>query len=105
MEKIVLRKTIKEKKLVRYCFDYTEGLNKYFSGNDFEIEYPIEVDKIPDSVLNIPFVACLIHIVWLTHSVLDVPIIDFDFFNSLPKLKEAYSNMFGGNIFLGNIIA
>lgn len=86
-----------------YVFSTSTGLSKYFSGKDFIIEYPEDISTVPDSVLAIPFVACILPIIWLTNSKLALSELDEDFYHCIPKIKKGYEEMYPESVFGGEI--
>ena len=105
MEKIELLEIIKYNEMVTFNFSYTKGLSQFFTGRKFTIHYPINIDDVPDSILAIPFLSNIIQLTWVTGSTVIVPSLDKDFYDSLPELKKAYSNMFPEVDFCGDIVS
>lgn len=105
MEKIELLEIIKHNEMVTFHFSCTKGLSQFFTGRKFTIHYPIRIDDVPDSILTIPFLSNVIQLVWVSGSTIIVPSLDKDFYDSLPELKKAYSNMFPEVNFSGNIVS
>lgn len=94
MQRITLLRIEKNKNQINYVFEKTEGLDKYFSGKDFFIEYPVDVESVPNSMLAIPFVCNVLPIMWLTNCELIVSELDLSFYNCIPNLKKGYEKMF-----------
>lgn len=103
MERITLQTILKSDTAITYDFFTTEGLNKYFSGKSFTIEYPVDISDVPESVLAVPFVCNVLPIVWLTDSELALPELDKDFFKCIQNVKKGYEVMFPESIFAGEI--
>lgn len=104
MEHIVLSKVEKQGNQLRYIFQVSEGLNRFFSGKPFIIEYPFSVDDIPDSVVAIPFVSSVLPLIWLIGGTLEVESLDQTFYLCLPKLKHGYERMYPELDFPGTIL-
>ena len=104
MEKIELLGITKNDNVITFDFSYTQGLSKYFTGRKFTIHYPIDIKDVPDSILVIPFLSNLIQLAWITDSVMKVPSLDKDFYDSLPKLKNALAQMFPETNFAGELV-
>lgn len=105
MSYIQLDKIIKEKNTLKYDFHVSDDLKKYFSGEQFFIEYPENIENLPDCVAAVPFCANVLPITFLTHADLNVPEIDEWFINCIPKIRRSYSFMFNGADFSGNFNA
>lgn len=103
MEEIRLQAVIVEGSALRYQFSVTEGLEKFFSGKPFVIEYPVDISGVPEAVLTVPFVSNVLPIVWLTDSKLILPALDKDFFDCIPNVKKGYETMFPESVFAGEV--
>lgn len=101
--KIVLKDINKRYNRIRYIFNVSDDLKKYFSGKDFIIEYPESIENVPDSVLAVPFVCNVLPIIWLTNSVLEIDGLDKSFYESIPEFKKGYIKMFPEASFQGEI--
>lgn len=109
MEWIRLLNIQKEKNRIEYDFRVSEGLSRFFSGKPFVIEYPEEIETVPDAVAAVPFVSCVIPMIWVTGAVLEVSELDKAFWDCLPKLKKGYEAMypettFSGELHVGEIV-
>lgn len=58
-----------------------------------EIDYDISIEKVPDSVAIIPFVANFIPMVWLFDAEMHIPDIDKAYYESIPEFKKGFENM------------
>lgn len=105
MERIILNEIKKEENVISYVFEVSSGLEKYFSGKPFSIEYQENVTAVPDSVAAIPFVCCVLPIIWLSNSELIVDEIDKAFYDCIPEVRKGYETMFPEAEFLGEIVA
>ncbi|MBQ6217768.1 MAG: hypothetical protein IJK53_10340 [Erysipelotrichaceae bacterium] len=103
MEEIILSRIDKTENTLFYEFHVTENLERFFSGKSFQIQYPDNIEMIPDSIASIPFVCSVLPIVWLTDSVLTVSELDESFYNCIPEVKNGYENMYSETTFLGKI--
>lgn len=96
--------------VLRVAFDVSVELEQYFSElRVFEIEYSEDVSAVPESVLVIPFVCDVLPIVWLTDATLEIPQLDKEFYESIPKIRQGYVEMspmldFKGAMAVGEII-
>lgn len=106
MESIRLDKVIVEGKKVTYLFTPSLGLEKYFrKDNKMFIEYDIELNDIPKSILTIPFVSIILPIIWSTNSILWIEEIDRTFYDSIKKLKNAYQELYPHFKFRGTVVS
>lgn len=103
MEQIVLRVIQRNKNTITFDFSVTEGLEKYFSGKPFVVEYPVDISGVPEAVLAVPFVSNVLPIIWLTDSKLVLPTLDKDFFDCIPNVKKGYETMFPESVFAGEV--
>lgn len=103
MESIKLNKIIKNKNLISFDYTVTPNLKKYFSEKAFVIEYPDNIENIPDAILAIPFVCNVLPIVWFTDSEFIIDELDEAFYNSIPEFKKGYITMYPRVNFLGKL--
>lgn len=86
--------------------DYSVGneLKKYFNlDEDFFVEYEEDMSSVPKAIAVIPFIVNVLPIIWLTDSVLEVNELDETFYNSIPKFKQGYIDMYPNVKFKGHI--
>ncbi|MCK6608011.1 MAG: hypothetical protein L6Q46_06860 [Flavobacterium sp.] len=92
---IILTKTIRnlnENKVV--YFQETEvKFQPYFNENLF-VQYDFDLSDIPDSILNIPFVANLYPICWFLGATLKVKTLDENFYLSIEKIKQEFAKFY-----------
>lgn len=103
MDAITLKRINKRNNTISFDFNVTDGLNRFFTDKPFEIEYPENIESVPDSVAAIPFVCNVLPIIWLTNSTLRLPALDKDFFECIPDVKKGYQNMFPESTFAGEL--
>ncbi|MDG5472616.1 peptidase [Jeotgalibacillus sp. ET6] len=109
-KEVVLEKLVTNQKRVDFYFNVKGGIQKYFKkSKHLFFKYNLDIEEVPTSILTIPFIANIIPLVWLTNSKIIVPELDRAFYDCLPKLKEAYQDMFpevklGGEISVSSII-
>ena len=104
MDEIILNKIEKNKNIIKYSFCISDGYKDFFTGKPFVIEYPENIESVPDSILAIPFVANVIPIIWITNGTLRIKELDEDFYNCLPDVKKGYETMFPETTFGGKLI-
>lgn len=103
MDEITLNKIEKKENIIKYSFYASDGYKDFFTGKQFVIEYPENIESVPDSILAIPFVANVIPIIWITNGTLNIKELDEDFFNCLPNVKKGYETMFPETAFRGKL--
>lgn len=104
MEKIKVDNIRKNERIIEYDFSVTEELQKYFSEEPFIIEYPENIECVPDAIAVIPFVCNVLPIIWLTDSKLVLPELDEAFFQCIPNVKKGYETMFPESEFKGEVL-
>lgn len=109
MSNIVLNEIIKKNNRISYKYNISKDLEGYFSPDEYFIEYPFNIEDIPDSILAIPFVSNLITFSWLFNVNLYVNELDKDFFECLPIIEKNFRIMhkdanLKGNLIVKNVI-
>ena len=83
---------------VRYFYTSPLGFNKYLSFKEgpLFVEYPKDcnLSQVPEGILAIPFVGCMLSVSMLLNMRIEVPELDKTFFNCLPDIKKAYKEMY-----------
>lgn len=106
IELVAIQKT---RNTLCYDFRYSEALAPYFTGREFTLTYPEDIEQVPDAVLAIPFAANTLQISWLADCELIIPQLDRDFYESIPNFLEGFKNMypeanFAGKLTVGEIV-
>lgn len=104
MNEIVLERIDKDGCTISYDFSVSLELRRFFSGERFVIDYPINVSDVPDAVAAVPFVCNVLPIIWLTNSTLYLPELDQDFYECIPYVKAGYEKLFPESAFLGKVV-
>ena len=95
MEWIKLKEMRVSTQRVDYYFDASEPLKKWFLPDlHMFVQYDFAVQTIPAGILIIPFLGNVMQIAWLTDAQVFVDTIDKTFFESLPRLRDAYRKMY-----------
>lgn len=103
MDWIKLEQIQKDSNTIIFHFSVSQGLQRFFSDSLFRIDYPFSVLSIPDAVLTVPFVCCVLPIIWITNANLIVPELDKAFYECIPNVKAGYQEMYPETAFLGSI--
>lgn len=104
MNEITLKSIEKKENIIKYAFSISDGYEEIFTDKPFIIEYPENIESVPDSIAAVPFVANVIPIIWLTDGTLRVKNLDKDFYDCLDEVKTGYETMFPESTFTGNLI-
>jgi hypothetical protein len=79
---------------VRYEFDYPKRVNRFFSGEDFVVEYDVSIEEVPEGILTIPWLANVCPIAWATGTDVAVPTLDSHFAESIPRVGAAFEDVY-----------
>lgn len=101
-EKIVLNgisiKEIPDGTRIEYNFTYPEKFKEYIHEDDLPlfIELPVSRDKfdVPESILSVPFVGIMLTATMLLDMQIRVNTLDKKFYESIPQIRQAFSQMF-----------
>ncbi len=110
MGKILLSGISKKQNYVEYVFSVDDELKPFFNFDlTFSINYyvdynSLDVASVPDSILAIPFLCCLLPVAWLTNSQITLPCLDKSFYNSITSFKEQYTKNYSNIKLTGGII-
>ena len=91
---IILTQIERSGPLVNYHFTVSRELEKYFTTKTLFLEYDRDVANVPDSILAIPFVSSLLAFSWVLDCNLWVREIDKTFYDSVPRIREAYREIY-----------
>lgn len=105
MKEIRLNRILKKGCVITFDFAVSDALSAYFSDEAFIIEYPENIESVPDAVAAVPFVCNVLPIVWLTDAVLRVGEIDAAFYGCIEEVRQGYEAMFPESRFAGQIVA
>lgn len=104
MDGIILREIKCDKNHVEYQFEATGTLKPYFSTDTLFIEYQEDMSAVPQSILAIPFVACIIPLMWVTNTVMWIKEIDQTFYEAILRIHDAYQRLYSHIPLKGNLI-
>ena len=91
---VILTDIERKGRLVLYHFSTSHELSDYFMTDTLLIEYDRDMTNIPESVLSIPFVSCLLAFSWILDCNLWVKDIDKTFYDSVPRIRKAYQEIY-----------
>ena len=104
MERITLNAIKKKENKIEYDFSVSDGFIKFFSGRKFIIEYPENMELVPDAIAAVPFVCNVLPLIWLADALLEVPELDQAFYDCIPDIQKGYSAMFPESVFAGTVV-
>lgn len=91
---------------IEYRYTIEGDWKKYFQlDRTMRIEYGMDINVVPKSILAIPFLCNILPIVWLSDAELIVDEIDKDFYDNVPFIKNGYEQMYPMLKFVGNFTA
>ena len=105
-KEIKVKKVVCQKNKISYDYEISDNLKPFFDLNKtLEIEYPIDVSKVPYEVAIIPFITGILPMIFLENIKVHVDKIDKDFYDSLDGIRNAYKKMLPKGNWKGRIIA
>lgn len=97
---------IKNKNKIEYKYETKGKWNEVLNLNEnmfLEFETDINIEDVPESVAVIPFICNILPISWVFDLTIKVDVIDEEFYNCIPKLKDGYANMYPKIPMLGTL--
>lgn len=97
MDIIELKEILIQNNRLTYKFDIPKGFEKYFNPKyEFFIEYPenINLNKIPESILAVPFVANMMLLTIARPAVVKVKQLDKAFYNCIENIAAGFSRIY-----------
>lgn len=101
---IILNNIQADSKKITFNFSVSQKIDHFFNTNKLIVEYSDDLSGMPESILTIPFIGCLLAFAWVTNSVLWVNCIDKTFYDALPKIKRAYQDIYYYYPLLGRVV-
>ncbi len=109
MNELVLNGITVEKRGLgtRFTYDYSfvPALDEYIKGDPLFVEFPGDLESIPDSIKVIPFVGIMLSATMLLDTRIHVPVLDKEFYNNIPKLASVYDSMYPNSNLCFSVIA
>ncbi len=93
------------KNRISYDFSYDKSLDNFFSGEEFYLEYQADIDfeKVPKSILSVPFVINLLPLCFIYDISLNLEELDESVFNSILEIKKGFETIYPNNTFYNKI--
>lgn len=109
MDYLRLDNLAKSKEGVGFVFSVSGSVSQYLRTLSFDVSYDETIESVPESILNIVFVANFLPLAWVLDAKIIVPELDEDFYNSIPCIKEGYKNIYpdwnmGGYVECGRLV-
>ncbi len=93
-------------KKVVYNYEASNDIQKYFNLKDlFYAKYDIDVSKVPNSILVIPFLSNMLPIAWFAGFDIEVESLDADFYEAIKLIKIEFEKQFLDYNLTGDLIA
>ncbi len=93
-------------KKVVYNYEASNDIQKYFNLKDlFYAKYDIDVSKVPNSILVIPFLSNILPIAWFAGFDIEVESLDADFYEAIKLVKIEFEKQFLDYNLTGDLIA
>ena len=105
MDGIILREVNVSGGTVDFRFETKGKIKDFFTTDRLSIEYQQDITGIPKSILTIPFVACILPLMWLTDTVMWVEELDRTFYDAVSKIRDAYQRLYEHYDLKGNLVA
>ena len=106
MYDITLNKVIKEKNRISFEIDFSPIVIDYTHCNTMTLQYiyDVNIEDVPEQILNIPFVANFLPLIFVLDATLYLNVGDKNFLKSIQEIREGYQKMIpsikmGGRIF------
>lgn len=102
-QEILRAKLIKKNNI---CFYACQEFNNKYARKPLKISYPkeIDLDKIPQSIVDIPFITNVITTIWFSGKNYHIEEMDEDLFYSLIKIKQFFKRFFYNTSWNGELI-
>lgn len=98
MNYIELQKIVTKGNRCEYEFDFPSELEPYIADLNnklfFELPDRIPIESVPESILAVPFVGSMLSVTMLSGIGIKVPVIDKEFYESIPRIRESFKKMF-----------
>lgn len=94
MTEITIERVESRSNLLQGEITCSPELRRFFSGEDFLVEYDIDVSDVPESLLTIPVLAHVCPIAWTQNADVSIATVDAHFEESLRDVKDALMQMY-----------
>ncbi len=106
MEYITISNITNNGKRIDIDFSVSKGIERYFLPEcHFFAEYDYDISDVPVSVAVVPLLANLLPFSWIVGCIIWVEEIDKAFYEMLPRLKNAFQEIYYNYSFKGSLIA
>ena len=101
----IQQSTVNGNRIIYHYHLQGEWKNVFKKESSFEIQYPYEVECIPESIRVIPLLSEILPASWVCDAEIHVPVCDWDFYECIENVKNGYKRMYPTIEFKGKIIA
>lgn len=104
--KIRLHNIETDGKRITYRYAVEGDVKKYFSYQEcYSVDYDIVIDKLPKSILTIPFVGMMLGISIIFNVTVEVEELDDTFLKCIPDIVKGYNDIYNGHDLKCKVIA
>lgn len=96
MNTFEIREILVEGKRIEYVYEVTGEWKRYFSDQNFFVEYQEDICGLSKSLAVIPLVSSVLPLAALFGAKIYTPVIDRDFYESIPNFMKGYYEMWRG---------
>lgn len=79
---------------VCYRLHASELIRRYFSSRRMFVKYDVDVTRVPEAILLIPFLATLAPIAWALEARLQAPVVDAVFWDALQRVQRSLRELY-----------
>lgn len=92
-----------EKNRIEYKIEIEGEIRKFFTKQNFFLEYTESIEQVPEGILSIPLLTNILPIAWITNSEILIDELDKNFYECIEEVKKGYIDMYPEINFLGKI--
>lgn len=85
-------------------FSCNGDIKNYLNGEMFITEYNCEIDKVPESILIIPFLSTICPLSWITNATVYCDSVDEEYFHCLNVIRSSYESIYPHYSWKGTLI-
>lgn len=77
-----------------YHYETGSYMRRFLTGSPLWVQYEGSVKDIPPAISAIPFLGVVSQIIWFYHGILDIPVLDSKYAESMDTVKAAYQAVY-----------
>jgi hypothetical protein len=90
---------------VRYTTSYTGDVRRFFTDEEFQLRYGVDLSNVPDAILAIPVLSQICPVAWANGATVRTPVVDEQFLKGLQRVGDALLEMHPQFMEGGRIVA